>query len=55
MLITAVVVEDCVDSMDGAEYHDAALRCIQRAFGWVYTSDDVIAVGVGMTGLAAGA
>ena len=34
-----VVVEDCVDSMDGPECHDAALLCIKAAFGWVMTSE----------------
>ena len=30
-----VVVEDCVDTVDGHDMHRAALECIQRAFGWV--------------------
>lgn len=37
-----LVVEDCVDSMDGPEVHEAALTCIRAAFGWVMTSDEVI-------------
>jgi biuret amidohydrolase len=36
------VVEDCVDTMDGPELHEAALGCIRAAFGWVMTSDEVI-------------
>jgi biuret amidohydrolase len=36
------VVEDCVDSMDGPEIHEAALACVRSAFGWVMTSDEVI-------------
>jgi biuret amidohydrolase len=36
------VVEDCVDSMDGPEIHEAALACVRAAFGWVMTSDEVI-------------
>ena len=36
------VIEDCVDSMDGPEFHEAALTCIRAAFGWVMTSDEVI-------------
>lgn len=36
------VVEDCVDSMDGPELHEAALTCIHAAFGWVMTSEEVI-------------
>ena len=38
----AVVVEDCVDTMDGPDLHDAALQCIRTAFGWVMTSEDVL-------------
>ena len=34
-----VVVEDCVDTMDGAALHDAALACIRTAFGFVVASD----------------
>lgn len=37
-----VVVSDCVDSMDGPELHDAALRCVRQAFGWVLPSDQVL-------------
>jgi biuret amidohydrolase len=37
-----VVVSDCVDSMDGRAYHDAGLRLIGRAFGWVMTSDEAV-------------
>jgi nicotinamidase-related amidase len=36
------VIEDCVDTMDGPELHEAALKCIRAAFGWVMTSDEVI-------------
>lgn len=36
------VVEDCVDTMDGPELHEAALRCVQAAFGWVLTSDEIL-------------
>ena len=38
-----VVVSDCVDTMDGPELHDAALRVIGTAFGQVATSDELIA------------
>lgn len=31
----AVVLSDCVDTVDGAEFHRMALACIERAFGWV--------------------
>lgn len=43
------VVEDCVDSMDGPELHEAALRCIAAAFGWVMTSDEVVKALTGVT------
>jgi nicotinamidase-related amidase len=36
------VVEDCVDTMDGPELHEAAIKCIQAAFGWIITSDEVV-------------
>ncbi len=38
-----IVVEDCVDSMDGPALHDAALTCIRAAFGWVMSSGEVLA------------
>ena len=38
-----IVVEDCVDTMDGPELHEAALKCVRSAFGWVMTSDKVVA------------
>lgn len=34
-----VVVEDCVDTMDGPALHDAALACIRTAFGFVVASE----------------
>jgi biuret amidohydrolase len=34
-----VIVEDCVDTMDGPALHDAALACLRAAFGWVMRSD----------------
>jgi nicotinamidase-related amidase len=39
---TAVVVRDCVDTMDPA-LHDAALRVIGQAFGWVAPAQEVLA------------
>jgi nicotinamidase-related amidase len=36
-----VVVEDCVDTMDGPALHDAALACIRTAFGFVMTADEI--------------
>jgi nicotinamidase-related amidase len=38
-----VAVSDCVDTMDGAELHAAALRVIATAFGRVATSDEIMA------------
>jgi len=38
----AVVVEDCVDTMD-RQLHDAALAVIRQAFGWAATTDEVLA------------
>ena len=34
-----VVVEDCVDTMDGPALHEAALACIRTAFGFVVASE----------------
>jgi nicotinamidase-related amidase len=39
---SVIVVEDCVDSMDGAELHAAALACIRTAFGLVMNTDAVM-------------
>lgn len=38
-----VVVEDCVDTMDGGKLHDAGLLCIRTAFGWVMSADEIVA------------
>ena len=37
-----VVVADCVDTVDGPGLHAAALRCVERAFGWVADSDEAL-------------
>ncbi len=37
-----VCIEDCVDTMDGPVLHDAALKCLRAAFGWVMTSDEAL-------------
>ena len=37
-----IVVEDCVDSMDGAALHEAGLACIRTAFGFVMDTDAVL-------------
>jgi biuret amidohydrolase len=38
-----IVASDCVDTMDGAALHDAALACVRTAFGFVMTADEVVA------------
>ena len=38
-----IVVSDCVDTMDGPELHQAALRVIGTAFGKVMNSADLMA------------
>ncbi len=40
---SVVVVEDCVDTMDGPALHEAGLRCISTAFGFVLQTDAIIA------------
>jgi nicotinamidase-related amidase len=37
-----IVVEDCVDTMDGNALHQAGLDCIRTAFGLVMTTDEII-------------
>jgi nicotinamidase-related amidase len=39
-----VVVEDCVDTMDGPAHHDAGLMCIRTAFGFVLKQDEILAL-----------
>ena len=39
-----IVIEDCVDSMDGPELHAAGLACIKTAFGFVMDTDVVMAL-----------
>lgn len=39
----SIVIEECVDTMDGPEAHEAALRCVRAAFGWVMSGDEAIA------------
>lgn len=40
----AIVIEDCVDTMDGPAAHEAALTCVRAAFGWVMTGEQALAV-----------
>jgi nicotinamidase-related amidase len=38
-----IVPSDCVDTMDDPSLHDYALACIRTAFGFVMTSDELMA------------
>ena len=38
-----IVVEDCVDTMDTPAHHEAGLLCIRTAFGFVMTTDEIMA------------
>jgi nicotinamidase-related amidase len=37
-----IVIEECVDTVDGSEFHEAALDCIRRAFGWVLSGSEAL-------------
>ena len=39
-----IVVEDCVDTMDGPALHDAALLCIRTALGFVLSTDEIMRI-----------
>lgn len=39
-----IVVDGCVDTMDGDEFHRMGLKIIERAFGWVASTDEAVAV-----------
>src|SRR5918912_988827 len=41
---SVLVVEDCVDSMDGPALHEAALACIRTAFGFVLDTNAVMRI-----------
>jgi nicotinamidase-related amidase len=41
---SVIVVEDCVDSMDGSALHEAGLACIRTAFGFVLNTAAVMAL-----------
>lgn len=49
-----IVIADCTGTVDGPAFHDAALSCIKRAFGWVATSDEALRQVTGPPGLAPG-
>ena len=39
-----IVVEDCVNTMDTPDHHDAALKCLRTAFAHVMTASEALAV-----------
>jgi nicotinamidase-related amidase len=39
-----IVASDCVDTMDGPTLHEAGLLCIETAFGWPMTNDEIMAL-----------
>jgi len=41
-----IVVDDCVDTMDGEPLHEAALLCVRTAFGFVLSTDEVMRAGL---------
>jgi nicotinamidase-related amidase len=41
-----IVLDDCVDTMDGTPLHDAALLCIRTAFGFVMGSEQLMRTGL---------
>jgi len=43
---SVIVVEDCVDTMDGPDMHAAGLACIRNAFGFVMSTDQVTDLGL---------
>jgi nicotinamidase-related amidase len=42
--LKVVLVEDMCASMNGADYHGAAVKLIEAALGWVMRADDVVAL-----------
>jgi biuret amidohydrolase len=41
-----IVVQDCVETMDGAALHEAGLLCIKTAFGFVLDTAEIMSLGV---------
>jgi nicotinamidase-related amidase len=39
-----LVVTDCVDTIDGRDFHEAALMCLERAFARTASADEVLAL-----------
>lgn len=50
-----IVVEDCVETMDGPALHAAGLLCIRTAFGFVMDADAVMGLGLAAPSAAAAA
>jgi nicotinamidase-related amidase len=51
---SVIMVEDCMDSMDGRDFHDAALKIMRRILGRVMTSDEVVKLVSGEATVSAG-
>jgi len=41
--LATIVVSDCVDTVDGPEFHRSALAIVERAFGWVMPGREALA------------
>ncbi|GAC1331842.1 MAG: hypothetical protein NVSMB26_10660 [Beijerinckiaceae bacterium] len=52
---SVIVVEDCVETMDGPALHEAGLLCIKTAFGFVLDTDTIMKLGVFASAAAAAA
>jgi nicotinamidase-related amidase len=39
---SVIMVEDCMDSMDGRDFHEAAIKIMKRIIGRVVTSEELI-------------
>jgi len=48
---SVIMVEDCMDSMDGRNFHDAAIKIMRRIIGQVVTSGELVKM---MEDIAAG-
>ena len=42
-----ILVEECVDTCDGPDFHRMAVEIIRRAFGWVMSGDEALRVVAG--------
>lgn len=48
---SVTVVSDCVQTMDGGEFHSSALAIFKRAFGWVMDSSELLKTWDGDNGI----